>query len=419
MQHPDEGIIHAWLDGALDPVESARLEQHVATCGECAALAAEARGMIAGASRITSMLDVVPGGVIPMMPAQPVRKTSSVWTLLRVTPARAALAASLLIAASGVLAVRHDTATKMVPRAIVVQGDSANGATRRGPWVDAPVVAPAAAATTAPTAAMPASPPTTPAAKMQPVRGATAEKTAAAVVGGPPSLRLSNQVVSSNEPAAMNAARADADSGLRARASGAAAPSAADAQPAGRAAMQASAQATGRTEPGGDARADARSEKSNSSTLDSTARAALARRAELRGRAAFATESRSVVSLEEVVKTTVSNASAFAGCYRITTDSMVWSRSLPRAFSLTTTSEQNGGAHNIVRVVGSDGRVDSVVSGSTWRQTAPNIASVTFANADVRSSLTLQFVGNTQVRADASVEARKVAVPIAKVECRP
>ena len=29
MQHPEEGIIHAWLDGALSERESAELETHV------------------------------------------------------------------------------------------------------------------------------------------------------------------------------------------------------------------------------------------------------------------------------------------------------------------------------------------------------------------------------------------------------
>jgi anti-sigma factor RsiW len=28
MQHPDEGTIHAWLDGALSPEEAARVEAH-------------------------------------------------------------------------------------------------------------------------------------------------------------------------------------------------------------------------------------------------------------------------------------------------------------------------------------------------------------------------------------------------------
>ena len=65
MQHLEEGTIHAWLDGALPAEESAGVERHVAVCTECASLVAEARGMIAGASRIVSSLDIVPGGVIP------------------------------------------------------------------------------------------------------------------------------------------------------------------------------------------------------------------------------------------------------------------------------------------------------------------------------------------------------------------
>ena len=65
MQHPEEGIIHAWLDGALPADEAARLEAHIASCEACAATVAEARGMIAASSRIVGHLDVVPGGVIP------------------------------------------------------------------------------------------------------------------------------------------------------------------------------------------------------------------------------------------------------------------------------------------------------------------------------------------------------------------
>jgi len=61
MQHLEEGTIHAWLDGALPAEESAGVERHVAVCTECASLVAEARGMIAGASRIVSSLDIVPG----------------------------------------------------------------------------------------------------------------------------------------------------------------------------------------------------------------------------------------------------------------------------------------------------------------------------------------------------------------------
>jgi len=64
-EHLDEGTIHAWLDGALLPDESARVESRARECAECAALVAEARGLIAASSRILSSLDAVPAGVIP------------------------------------------------------------------------------------------------------------------------------------------------------------------------------------------------------------------------------------------------------------------------------------------------------------------------------------------------------------------
>ena len=63
--HMDEGTIHAWLDGALSPDESARVEALAGACTECAALVAEARGLVAASSRILSSLDTIPGGVIP------------------------------------------------------------------------------------------------------------------------------------------------------------------------------------------------------------------------------------------------------------------------------------------------------------------------------------------------------------------
>ena len=50
-EHPDEGMIHTWLDDALDAAEGERIAAHVRTCDECQARVAEARGLIAGASR--------------------------------------------------------------------------------------------------------------------------------------------------------------------------------------------------------------------------------------------------------------------------------------------------------------------------------------------------------------------------------
>jgi len=65
MPHPDEGLIHAWLDGELSPDEAARVERLVNDDPEWAAAAGEARGLVAASSRILSALDVVPGGVLP------------------------------------------------------------------------------------------------------------------------------------------------------------------------------------------------------------------------------------------------------------------------------------------------------------------------------------------------------------------
>ncbi len=100
MQHPDEGTIHAWLDGALSTEEGADVETHVAACAECAAAVAEARGLIAASSRIVSALDIVPGGVIPRQ-ATPVRRPAWYST----TQFRAA-AAVLFVAGASMLLVQ-------------------------------------------------------------------------------------------------------------------------------------------------------------------------------------------------------------------------------------------------------------------------------------------------------------------------
>ena len=111
MQHLDEGTIHAWLDGALDAEEAARVERHAAECATCAAAVAEARGLVAGASRILGALDNVPGGVLPQetgaVPLGSVRSSRSLWRVLHFTPARAAAAAVLIVAAGTVLVVRR------------------------------------------------------------------------------------------------------------------------------------------------------------------------------------------------------------------------------------------------------------------------------------------------------------------------
>jgi hypothetical protein len=105
-EHPDEGTIHAWLDGALSADESERFENHVKTCPACEAAVAEARGLIAGASRVLTELDEVPQPTL-----RPYLKSDvphgSLWRSLRITPARAAVAAVLLVAVGSVLTSRR------------------------------------------------------------------------------------------------------------------------------------------------------------------------------------------------------------------------------------------------------------------------------------------------------------------------
>ena len=72
MQHPDEGMIHAWLDGELPPSDAEQIESHTRECAECAQKVAEARGLIAASTRILTALDNVPSGVVPSStPSQP------------------------------------------------------------------------------------------------------------------------------------------------------------------------------------------------------------------------------------------------------------------------------------------------------------------------------------------------------------
>lgn len=101
MQHPDEGMIHTWLDGELPADEAAALEAHVAECAECRAAVAEARGFIAASSRIVGALDNVPAGVIPI--AKPARR---VWYS---SPQFRAAAAVLVVAVASLLVMRTGT----------------------------------------------------------------------------------------------------------------------------------------------------------------------------------------------------------------------------------------------------------------------------------------------------------------------
>ena len=149
MQHPDEGMIHTWLDGELPAEEAAALETHAATCEQCKAAIAEARGFIAASSRIIGTLDNVPSGVIPV--AKPVNR---VWYS---SPQFRAAAAVLVVAGASLLVMRTGTQKPMLADSARPEASEAATAQRvmsasgpaevgRSARVEPPVVADQAAA---------------------------------------------------------------------------------------------------------------------------------------------------------------------------------------------------------------------------------------------------------------------------------
>jgi hypothetical protein len=129
VPHPDEGLIHAWLDGELDATEAAQVEALVTSDPEWTAAAAEARGLIAASTRITAALDRVPANVIPA--AAPVRRRSRQWTW------RAA-AAIVLLAGSAVVLERRgpDLPVRAAPSQSIAEAAPAAAPARRAARAD-------------------------------------------------------------------------------------------------------------------------------------------------------------------------------------------------------------------------------------------------------------------------------------------
>jgi len=322
MQHPDEGTIHAWLDGALDDGERVAVEQHVASCAECAARVADARGMIAGASRIVGALDATPAGVIPKPAdaATSIAATSrpsqgaSLWRVLRITPARAALAASLLVAASLVLTKRHDTPNKLVPRAPIAVAAT-----------DSPTVAPASAVA-APAASAP-------------------------------------------KPMAKRVQRA-----LPER----------DTTPPTAVASLSSAVA--------------------SSSLDNP-----------RPRLGYSAARASELAGER----SVSGMNPFIGCYQLGSESAQELAPLPTRFALELSAESGGGNRNVVRAVTPEGRVDSVLAGSSWRIATPMLSNVSLTSPNGPRHLNVSLAPGGSVVASVVTDSTPHRIALSRIDCRP
>jgi anti-sigma factor RsiW len=55
MSHVDDGMLHAYLDGELSPVERERMDQHLAACDACRARLDEERELVARAGRLLGL----------------------------------------------------------------------------------------------------------------------------------------------------------------------------------------------------------------------------------------------------------------------------------------------------------------------------------------------------------------------------
>ena len=371
MQHLDEGTIHAWLDDAL-PTEVARgVEQHVAACAECAALVAEARGMIAGASRIVSSLDVVRGGVIPKQPAS-APASRSLWRTLRLTPMRAALAASLMVAAATLLTVRHDGADK-----IMLPTQTAAPATIEA---DRPAVSAQKATPSMQNAPSPSAPPAaaSQARKLEAAAlDATAKKPSSIVNEARRDVVDARQrsVDSTGAAAAQKPAVADV----------AAAPPAVPSAPAAKAASSASL-----------------GKVSGDSSSRNAAGAGVAPR-----RLEASTQFREMAAMRW--------APALIACYRLTPDSASGAASVPARFAL----DQLGGdtTMRVVRAVTPDGRVDSVFTGSQWSRSSPNLLIVRFGPTDRAQPVTMRLM-TEGTAANANLDTRSRTLTVIRAECR-
>jgi hypothetical protein len=374
MQHLDEGTIHAWLDGALSADEAADAERHARECAACAALVADARGMIAGATRIVSALDEVPGGVIPKQSSVVARR--SLWRTLHLTPFRAALAATILVVAGSFAVVRH------APR---LDGSA------KFERVAAPIVPSASAP--APTAAPPADKP----ASERRLRVRDEAPPGAPVAATSPS-REEAKVAASNVEASR---KATTDSLTSTRIAAAAAQSVAESRDKARADTVSKLTVIAPLAP---------------SAAPRVASAVAGGVAEQPRRDAALRNAADVQSVPfSLVLTAMDDRPLAAGCFEIVPDSLRSSIPLPARFSLDSAADSTG---RRVRALTPDGRRGGVIAGLTW-EPAPRSDRFAIVRREGTNALALrqQPVGSfAPGRGAGSAGTRPVRV--SRVDCR-
>ena len=364
MQHLDEGTIHAWLDGALPADEAADVERHARECAECAVLVADARGMIAGAARIVSALDDVPSGVIPKRPAPAAGR--SLWRTLHLTPLRAALAASLMVAAASLTVVRY------APRDEVTPASRSEPTARQAVADAAPVAAPV------PATDMSARPRVAPVSEKvaEARRSSRSDSIARAPAAAAPRPLESARPTNSVAVEAPKVTVAVDSAAFRDRAT-------AQTMDTTRSAKSSSVAA----------RREAEQVAVTATAPPSGVRAMIAGAA---GRSA-AGVGRDVALLRETAGTpppfslVLTSADdrplALPGCYQLVPDSLRSALQLPDRLSLEISTE-SGVRRNIVRALAQDGRRDSVVAGVSWQPT-PVATRVAFTRGEAQTRLSL------------------------------
>jgi anti-sigma factor RsiW len=158
-QHPEEGTLHAYIDGELSAAEAATLELHVGECSLCAAALAEARGFVAAASRVITTLDtapataVAPTAPVVLQPSAPARRAVRP-PIFRFPYARAAAllllvgGTALVVDRSGTLARGKSSQAESLTADVATASQVAPAAAGAPAISTAPVPAPAPAAAT-------------------------------------------------------------------------------------------------------------------------------------------------------------------------------------------------------------------------------------------------------------------------------